>query len=133
MVKQVIVVNKALRMRAGKIASQVAHASLAVILDNMDKFVSPDSTIYYTLTMFPGDSMYDWLIKHSFTKIVLGISSEEGLLSLYNRAKEAKLPCSLITDNGTTVFNGIPTNTCIAIGPADSDKIDAITGGLPLL
>ena len=39
----------------------------------------------------------------------------------------------LITDAGHTEFHGVPTRTCLAIGPAWSDEIDAITGGLQLL
>ena len=34
---------------------------------------------------------------------------------------------------GFTEFNGVPTFTCIAVGPDKSEKIDLITGGLPLL
>jgi len=43
-----------------------------------------------------------------------------------------KLETHLITDNGTTEFNSVPTNTCIAIGPDYSDKIDMITKHLKL-
>lgn len=34
---------------------------------------------------------------------------------------------------GKTEFHGVPTRTCLAIGPDDSEKIDAITGQLQLL
>jgi peptidyl-tRNA hydrolase len=37
------------------------------------------------------------------------------------------------TDSGKTEFPGEPTNTCLAIGPDDADKIDAVTGELQLL
>ncbi len=40
---------------------------------------------------------------------------------------------ALITDAGRTEFHGEPTNTTLAIGPDYSEKIDKITGGLPLL
>jgi PTH2 family peptidyl-tRNA hydrolase len=36
-------------------------------------------------------------------------------------------------DAGLTEFNGVPTKTCIAIGPNWSDEIDEITGHLKLL
>lgn len=39
----------------------------------------------------------------------------------------------LITDSGKTEFHGEPTDTCLAIGPGEADKIDEITGHLQLL
>jgi len=32
-----------------------------------------------------------------------------------------------------TEFHGVPTNTCLAIGPDLAEKIDSITGDLELL
>ena len=55
------------------------------------------------------------------------------MLDIYQQAKDKGLPCSLIVDAGLTEFNGIPTKTCIAIGPAYSKYIDPITGHLKLL
>ncbi len=46
---------------------------------------------------------------------------------------EKGLVCSLIIDAGLTEFGGVPTRTCIAIGPNWSDEIDEITGHLKLL
>jgi PTH2 family peptidyl-tRNA hydrolase len=34
---------------------------------------------------------------------------------------------------GKTEFNGVPTKTCLGIGPAKAEKIDKITGDLKLL
>ncbi len=34
----------------------------------------------------------------------------------------------LVTDSGLTEFKGVPTNTCIAIGPDFEDRIDVIAG-----
>ncbi|MGK4455994.1 peptidyl-tRNA hydrolase [Klebsiella pneumoniae] len=51
---------------------------------------------------------------------------------MFQKAQEADLTVSLITDSGLTEFNGVPTNTCLAIGPHKASKIDAITGHLPL-
>ena len=68
-----------------------------------------------------------------FTKICVSVNSEAELMDCYNKAKEAGLNCALIEDNGLTEFNGVITRTCIAIGPNASEKIDLITGGLPLL
>ena len=47
-IKQVIVVRKDLNMRKGKIATQVAHASMKVLLDVMDNTEEK----YYQLIIF---------------------------------------------------------------------------------
>jgi PTH2 family peptidyl-tRNA hydrolase len=54
-------------------------------------------------------------------------------MSVYNNAITAGLQVHLITDSGKTEFHGQPTRTCLAIGPDESSKIDAVTGHLELL
>lgn len=78
------------------------------------------------------DIQIDWL-QNSFKKICVRVNSEEELLSIYKKAQELNLEVHLITDSGLTEFNGIPTNTCLAIGPDLSEKIDLVTGHLELL
>jgi PTH2 family peptidyl-tRNA hydrolase len=68
-----------------------------------------------------------------FTKVVVSCDSEQELLELYEQANSNGLPSSLIVDAGLTEFNGVPTKTCIAIGPAKSEYIDKITEHLKLL
>ena len=125
MYKQVLVIRKDLNMRKGKIASQAAHASMSAILSNS---IRTDDTIVIHLD----NRIKPWLV-NSFTKICVSVNSEQELLDLYNKAKENKLICSLIKDNGTTEFNGVATYTAVAIGPDKIDIIDKITGALPLL
>jgi len=46
------------------------------------------------------------------------------------------LIAALIQDAGLTAFGGVPTCTALAVGPdraARADRVDAITGALPLL
>jgi len=126
-VKQVIIVRKDLKMSVGKTSAQVAHASMKAILDTCNLL---EGRILFK-SQIP-EPMYQWLTG-IFTKVVLAVNSEEELLELYNKALCAGLICSLVTDAGLTVFNGVPTNTCIAIGPEESYKIDAITNHLKLL
>lgn len=76
--------------------------------------------------------MSDW-VTGEFTKIVLQVNSEEELLKLHADALTCNLPCSLIQDNGHTVFNGVKTYTTCAIGPAYPEEIDQITKHLKLL
>jgi peptidyl-tRNA hydrolase, PTH2 family len=143
-IKQVIVVRKDLNMRKGKIATQVAHASFKVFLDLDHEYMNiyPDrsrSTRYYDghlvndlVIVGITDNMYNWL-EGIFTKICVCVNSEQELLDIYQKAKDTRLPCSLIQDSGQTEFKGIPTYTCCAIGPDNSEKINNITGNLPLL
>lgn len=39
-----------------------------------------------------------------------------------------EFPVALVTDNGLTEFNGVLTDTAIAVGPAPAEFIDKITG-----
>ena len=134
-IKQVIVMRKDLKMRKGKMVAQGAHASMKVFID-MIASIRYDP--YHIVCEFSlprgkiGEDVFSW-VKEKFTKIVCSVNSEEELLAIYNKAEEGKLPCALIQDNGKTEFNGVPTYTCCAIGPADSELIDPITQDLFLL
>lgn len=129
MVKQVIVVRTAypdgkggtFGLRTGKIAAQVAHASMKVFFDRRDSL----ETGHLLVPLTP--SMVDW-VGGSFAKIVLGVPSEEDLFAVQRAAQAAGLPCAMIRDNGNTEFHGVPTYTCVAIGPAEAEEIDKITG-----
>jgi len=134
-VKQVIVMRKDLSMRKGKMIAQGAHSALKVFLDLQRSVTKFGNVLKYQISLPEGNTgkeMNDW-VEGIFTKICCGVNSEEELLSIYNNAKEKGLPCSLIQDSGLTEFGGIPTYTCCAIGPASSELIDPITGGLSLL
>ena len=129
--KQVIVMRTDLNMRKGKMAAQASHASMAVILDMMS---SEYTELYETrkLVLPIGSALEQW-VSGSFKKICVGIGSEAELLALYEKAKDLQLPTALITDSGLTEFNGVPTHTCIAIGPDFPERIDYITKELKLL
>ena len=118
--KQVILVREDLKMRKGKAAAQVAHASL-------DVFTSRSTIKDGVMSIKLSDADIAWL-SNGYTKINLGVSSEEDLLLAYKLALESGIPCSLIIDSGKTEFHGVPTKTTCAIGPFDSDQIDKITG-----
>ena len=96
-----------------------------------DPDIAPDY-IEYSFNVVQGTPWYEWL-NGSFTKIVVYVNSEQELLDIYEKAKDAKLPCSLIQDSGFTEFHGVPTYTAVAVGPWWSEAVDEITGDLPLL
>lgn len=135
-VKQVIVWRKDLKVRLGKKMAQAAHASMAPIF-NMMTFDKKTNEWTIKDELFSPFTMYKL---GAFKKIVVSVDNEEELIQLYNRIKQhshhfhnEKLPVALITDSGLTEFNGIPTNTCIGIGPYYSNMIDLYTKDLPLL
>ena len=111
--KQVIVVNEALRLPRGKLASQVAHASVAALLSAAS------------------DDIRRWL-EDGMPKIVLSADDEAQLGALERQAADAELPVALIRDAGRTVVSP-GTATCLGIGPAADEAIDAVTGALGLL
>ena len=129
--KQVIVVRKDLNMRKGKIAAQVAHASIKVFFDRMTTIVETEvgHQIYHGCYT---PEMVEWK-NTAFTKVVVYVDSEEELLEIYNKAKEADIPCALIQDSGLTEFHNVPTYTCVAIGPCYEDVVNEYTGHLKLL
>lgn len=130
-VKQILVVRKDLKMTKGKIIAQCSHASLGVILQMMDKTITEEGEVR-TLDIHKGSNLDNW-INGIFTKVCVYVESEEDLIDIYNKAKLNNLPVVLIEDSGLTMFNGVKTKTCLAIGPCESEKIDAITGSLRLL
>lgn len=128
-VKQVIVMRAKFpdengtlkKLRTGKYIAQGAHASMAWL----SRRVAQSSKVKLS------DEEKRW-IEDKFTKVCVYVDTEEELLAIYKQAQDAGLTVSLITDAGLTEFNGKPTNTCLAVGPHEASKIDAITGHLPL-
>ncbi len=134
-IKQVIVMRTDLGMRKGKMIAQGAHASMKVFFDRSEVLqdsLPDDPANPFYLDIDLTEEMRLW-VQGLFTKVCVQAGSEEELRELYAKARGAKLPCALIEDAGKTEFHGVPTPTCIAIGPADASAIDEITGHLKLL
>jgi len=113
MMKQAILVRTDLNMSAGKIAAQASHASVQAVLNSQQRH----------LTLWTNEGM---------KKIVLQVANEKELLRYHQKARRKKLVSVVITDGGhTEVPPG--TKTCAAIGPAQDEQIDAITGALKTL
>jgi PTH2 family peptidyl-tRNA hydrolase len=109
-----LVVRSDLGMGRGKIAAQAAHAAVAA-----------------TLAALGTADFRAWL-RDGQPKVVLKAVSEDDLFAIAERAIDAGLPVQVIHDAGRTqVAEGTPT--CCAIGPAEDNRIDAITSGLSLL
>lgn len=125
-VKQIIIVRKDLGMKKGKLAAQVAHASLSAFLRFSDR---TEESIYVDLNR--DEALKQWL-SGSFAKIVVAVDSLEELNQCYQNAIAAEIPASYIEDNGVTVFNGVKTPTCVGVGPAKSEVLDSLFGQLKL-
>lgn len=125
-VKQLIIIRKDLCMNKGKLAAQAAHASMGAIIPKGS--VTPDGL---QLNLVDKPEVVEWF-NTSFAKVVLAVYSEEELLSCYNLAKDNNLLTSYIVDDGTTVFNGVKTPTCIGVGPTYSEILDNLFGDLRL-
>ena len=111
--KQVIVVNEALRLPCGKLAVQVAHAAIGAFLEARR------------------DDQVEWLTS-GMAKVVLACESQSALQALHELALQAGLPVFLVADAGRTVIPG-GTVTCLGIGPALERAIGPLTGALKLL
>ena len=111
--KQVILVRSDLKMPKGKLAVQVAHASVEAVLGSSK------------------DKVDEWK-KSGMKKIVLKVVDKEDLMYYLKKAKSYKLKTGLVTDAGKTFFD-THTTTCCAIGPDEEGKIDVVTGELKMI
>ena len=120
--KQIIAVRNDLNMRRGKMIAQGAHASIMFLVHRLcDGEVGAKD-----------HAIQEWLTQ-GMTKICVRVDSEAELLDIAQKAQDAGLTVHVITDAGHTEFGGVPTKTCLAIGPDEEEKIDAVTGNLKLL
>jgi len=126
--KQVIVIRRDLRMRRGKEIAQGAHASTAWLADRVVQGIMPNGAVDHVV-LSPAER--SWL-ETSFRKVTVKVNSEDELMAVYRKAIEAGLVVHLVTDRGLTEFGGIPTRTCLAVGPDYDDLVDPVTGDLEL-
>lgn len=125
-IKQILVWRKDLNVRKGKIAAQLAHASIKWLTERIRNNFEKKA-----LDLLDEEEI-SW-IDGNFKKVVVYVENEDELLRLFDSAKESGLTVSLITDAGLTEFHGQPTNTCLCIGPHLNEKIDLLTKDLKLL
>ena len=132
-VKQVIVVRRDLNMRKGKMCAQVAHASAGFLRETCFELRGSYLTWDTEYLCLDIDSTEEQWFTSDYRKVVLHVRTEEELLALAERSRQAGLTTYLQYDGGATEFKGVKTLTCLAIGPDYAKKIDPITGKLPLL
>jgi PTH2 family peptidyl-tRNA hydrolase len=115
-VKQSIIVRMDLGMSVGKLAAQVAHASISSFLIVKEKI----------------PEIVDLWLKTGQKKVVLKVPDKTMLMDSYFKARRLNIPCELIKDMGLTE---LPPNTIttLGIGPYYEKDINKVTGILPLL
>ena len=113
--KQAIVVRTDIKMGKGKLAAQVAHASLEA---------------FETIRKKHPSWVKRWK-EEGMAKIVLKVSSKNELLRFYKKVRK-ELPAVLIRDAGLTQLKP-NTITCFAVGHAPAEKIDKYLKTLKLL
>ncbi len=113
--KQAIIVRTDVKMEKGKLASQVAHASVSAAYKCWKK----DKKIF--------EKWFPYM-----KKVVLKVGTKKELIELFEKAKREGVIAELIIDAGKTQ---IPpgTITTLCIGPDEEEKIDKIVGNLKLL
>ncbi len=111
--KMMIVMRKDLNMRKGKMIAQACHAAMRVALKH--------------------EIPLEYFGEHGEKKVCVGVDSEEQLERVASTARAAGIVVELIEDSGHTEFHGVPTKTCLTLGPASEEALDAITGELTLL
>lgn len=135
--KQMIVMRRDLKMRKGKIAAQAGHACVTAVLaalereNRLGQIRADETGVMLTGSTQSATPLSEWFSR-GVDKVCVYVDSEEELLAIDRKAKEAGILSALICDNGLTEFHGQPTYTCLAFEPALPEKVDPITGDLPL-
>ena len=113
--KLVVVVRTDLGLTKGKMAVQVAHASVSCAMQAHGR----------------RRRGYDEWYREGQKKIVAKVATVRELLELKSMAEAKGLITSLVTDAGLTQ---VPpgTTTCLGIGPAAAKDVDPLTGHLGL-
>ena len=140
--KQVIVVNKSVKMSPGKLAAMVAHGAVSYFTNWLAKNIDTRYTTdisddeYYLIkddATFDKEIFDNW-IKDSFTKIILEATPEE-MEQVVQKARRNGLYSGTdffnIVDESTE-FESIPRWTAIAFKPMENGQINHITGNLNL-
>ena len=110
--KQAIVARTDIGMGEGKLAAQVAHASLSAYQDASRR----------ARKKWQGEGQ---------KKVVLKGDSESQLFALADKAETEGLPYAVVRDAGHTQLEP-GTVTALAVGPGGDDRVDRVTGDLSL-
>ncbi len=109
----VILVRQDLKLPKGKMGAQCAHAAVEAVMRSSDTKTE------------------EWMDQGQ-KKVVLKVPDEKTMMQYVNKAKRERLVAAVITDAGKTVI-APGTKTCVGIGPDEEEKVDKVTGELPMM
>ena len=114
--KQCIVVREDLKLSAGKLAVQVAHAAVMAVerAEKMDK-----------------SAVSGWKAEGQ-KKVVLKVPGVPDLFRLREEAERAGIPYAIVADAGLTEIPA-GTITALGLGPGANKLMDKVTGKLKLV
>jgi PTH2 family peptidyl-tRNA hydrolase len=114
--KQCIVIREDLKLSAGKLAVQVAHAAVMAVerAEKMDK-----------------SAVSSWKAEGQ-KKVILKVPGVPDLFRLREDAERAGIPCAIVADAGLTEIPA-GTITALGLGPAQNKLMDKVTGKLKLV
>lgn len=146
-IRQYIVVDRSLDMSAGKLAAQVAHASVAALLAGTTRYVEGEASCApiglewggsLARTSVDADVLAAW-VRQGEPKIVLTVDGERALAALVSRAESRGLMEDMdffcIRDACKTELTPDASGsrwTCVGFAPMDVETIAPVTGQLPL-
>ena len=117
-----------LKCPKGKYCSQAAHAAVGAVIQALYGFRLEENDFRLDAYAYKvrkdayvDSATKDWLAGE-FTKITVAVDSLEALEEVEKKAINADL----------NVCDGVPTVTCLAIGPCYSSQVDPLTKNLKL-
>ena len=132
-IKQVIVVRGDLGLKGGKLAVQVAHASVGFLAEKLcggsnATWLNGEEGVTFNRqrNAVLSSEQLSWLT-YGFKKVVLKAETLKDLLHLQECAQVTGMTVCPVIDAGLTQFGGVPTLTCIGIGPHHSEAMDILT------
>jgi PTH2 family peptidyl-tRNA hydrolase len=118
--KMVFLVREDLKLGAGKIAAQVAHAAVGLYSD-----ITAEGKIYY-------QNALEYWNEFGAKKIVLKAKDLDEIKAIHKECKRLKIPSIMISDAGHTQVDPGTITVC-GIGPEASERLDKITGKFKLM